>query len=183
MPIEAMCSGHIGGQVGVAFVGADHECPGLGHREITAGHAGIGGEDNRGGRLTLRFRQIMNVAVGRVGADRLPEHLCDVGPELVDCRHNDAARVLIVELLDALAEVGFDDLYPDRRHVVAKAAFLGQHRLALDQRLGAVVAENAVDNLIVLGGVARPNAHGRRASVHWPQTAPDIRRDGSACAP
>src|SRR6516162_2405500 len=37
-----------------------------------------------------------------------------------------------------------------------EAAFLGQHRLALDQRLGAMILKDAVDYLIVLGGVARP---------------------------
>ena len=66
------------------------------------------------------------------------------------------ARIFIVELLNALAEVGLDDLDTDRRHVRPEAALLGQHRLALDQRLGAVIAEDAVDDLIVLGGVARP---------------------------
>src|SRR5499427_10936604 len=37
-----------------------------------------------------------------------------------------------------------------------EAAFLGQHRLALDQRLGAMIFKDAVDYLIVLGGIARP---------------------------
>ena len=66
------------------------------------------------------------------------------------------ARILVVELLDALAEIGFDHLDADRRHVVPEAAFLGQHRLALDQRLGAVIAEDAVNNPVVLGSVTRP---------------------------
>jgi len=37
-----------------------------------------------------------------------------------------------------------------------EAAFLGQHRLAFDQRRGAVVAQDAVHNLVMLGGVACP---------------------------
>jgi len=147
---------HIGRQVCIAFVSADHECPGLGDREIAAGHAGVGREYQRACRFALRFRQVMNIAVGRVGADCPGEHLRHVGPELVDCRHHDVARVFIVELLDALAKVGLDDLDPDRRHVRTETALLGQHRLALDQRRGAVVVENSVDDLIVLGGVARP---------------------------
>jgi hypothetical protein len=95
----------------------------------------------------------MNVAVGGVGTDRLGEYLGNVCPELVHCRHDDMTRVFIVELLDALSEIGFDDLDPDGRHVRSETALLGQHRLALDQRFGAVIAEDAVDNLIVLGGV------------------------------
>ena len=81
----------------------------------------------------------MDIAVCRVGADRPGEHLGDVGPELVHCRHDDMARIFVVELLDTFAEIGFDDLDPDRRHVGPKTALFGQHRLALDQGLGAVI--------------------------------------------
>src|SRR5260221_4435660 len=66
------------------------------------------------------------------------------------------ARILVVELLDALAEIGLDHLDPDRSHVVPEAALLGQHRLALDERLSAIVAQDGVDDLVVLGGVAGP---------------------------
>jgi len=61
---------HVGRQVGVTLVGADHEGAGLGDREIAAGHAGIGGENQRARRFALRFRQIVNVAVLRIGTDR-----------------------------------------------------------------------------------------------------------------
>ena len=66
------------------------------------------------------------------------------------------ARILIVELLDALAEIGLDHLDADRGHVGPEAALLGQHRLAFDQQLRAVVAQNAVHDLVVLGTVACP---------------------------
>ena len=82
----------------------------------------------------------MDVIIGGIGADRLREHLGHIGPQLVHGRHDDVARVFIVKLLDAFAEVGFDDLDADRCHVRPKAALLGQHRLTLDQRLGAVIA-------------------------------------------
>ena len=108
------------------------------------------------GRLALRFGQIVHIAVGGIGTDRLGENLGHVSPELVYGRHHDMARVLVVELLDALAEIGLDNLDTDRRHVMPEPAFLGQHRLALDQRLCAMILKNAVDDLIVLGGVAHP---------------------------
>src|ERR1700692_2344125 len=66
------------------------------------------------------------------------------------------ARILVVELLEALAEIGLDYLDPDRSHVVSKAALLGQHRFALDKRLCTVVTQDAVHDLIMLGGVAGP---------------------------
>src|SRR5260370_34329390 len=66
------------------------------------------------------------------------------------------AWILLVKLLDALAEIGLVHLNPDGSHVVPEAAFLGQHRLAFDQRRGVVVAQDAVHNLVMLGGVARP---------------------------
>ena len=126
--------GHVGREVGVALVGADDEAAGLRDREIGAGHAGVGGQDQRAGRLALRFGEVMDVAVVGVGADRLGEHLRHVRPQLVHRRHHDMARVFVVELLDAFAEIGLDHLDPDGRHVRAQAALFGQHRLALDQR-------------------------------------------------
>src|SRR6516162_2861358 len=90
----------------------------------------------------------MNVAIGGVGADCLGENLRHIGPKLVHGWHDDMARIFIVELLDSLAEIGFDDLDADRGHVVPKAAFLGQHRPALDQRLGAMILKDAVDYLM-----------------------------------
>src|SRR5712664_444765 len=66
------------------------------------------------------------------------------------------AWILVVKLLNALAQIGLDHLDPDRSHVMPEAALLGQHRLAFDQRLRAVVAQDAVHDLVMLGGVACP---------------------------
>src|ERR1700680_1957048 len=66
------------------------------------------------------------------------------------------AWILVVKLLDALAEIGLSHLDPDGSHVVPEAALLGQHRLAFDQRCRAVVTQDAVHNLVMLGGVACP---------------------------
>src|SRR5258708_10338556 len=66
------------------------------------------------------------------------------------------AWVLVVKLLDAFAEIGLDHLNPDGSHVVPEAALLSQHRLAFDQRCGTVVAQDAVHDLVMLGGVACP---------------------------
>src|ERR1700738_1704777 len=66
------------------------------------------------------------------------------------------AWILVVKLLDAPPEIGLNHLNPDGSHVVPEAALLGQHRLAFDQRCRAVVAQDAVHNLVMLGGVACP---------------------------
>ena len=48
----------------------------------------------------------------------------------------------VVELLDALAEIGLDHLDAAAVEERAHAAFLGQHRLALDEGVRAVALEN-----------------------------------------
>ena len=79
-----------------------------------------------------------------------------IAAQLVDRRHHDVARRLVVELLDALAEVGLDDLdaavLEERPHL----ALVGQHRLALHQDLCGVLLEERIHDLVVLGRVARP---------------------------
>ena len=147
---------HIGRQIGIALVGADDEGSGLGDRKIAAGHPRVGFEDQRAGRLPLRFRQVVDVTVARVGPDRAGKYLGHIGAQLVHGGHDDMARILIVELLDALPKIGLDYLYADRGHVGPKATLLGEHRLALDERRSTVVAQDGVDDLVVLGTVARP---------------------------
>jgi hypothetical protein len=70
--------------------------------------------------------------------------------------YHDMARIFLVELLDPLAEVGLDHLDSDGGHVLTEAAFLSQHRFALDQRFHPVVAENAMNNPVVFCRIARP---------------------------
>jgi hypothetical protein len=169
--------GHVGRKIGIALVGADHDAARLRDREIASRHAGVGGKDQRTVGIPLRLRQIVHVAVVRIGADRPGKHLGDVGTKLVHRRHHHMARVLIVELLDALAQIGLDHLDSDRRHVVAETAFLGEHRLALDERRRAVIAENTVDGVIVLGSVTRPvqvNAVSARIGLEFLEVAVEM---------
>jgi hypothetical protein len=59
-------------------------------------------------------------------------------------------------IVDARFEISFDHLDRGGRHVMPGPTVLGQHRLALDEGLDAVVAEDGMDNLVVLGGGASP---------------------------
>ena len=71
-------------------------------------------------------------------------------------RHDDVAGRLVVELLDALAEVGLDDLDLALLEEGPHLAFVGQHRLALDQRRRVVRLQDVEHDLVVLGRIARP---------------------------
>ena len=120
MPIEAMCNfGTLADRSALPSLVQTTKVPVSATAKLHAGHAGIGIEDQRARRLALRFREVVDVAVVRVGADRPGEHLGHVGAQLVHRRHHDMARVFIVELLDALAEIGLDHLDADRGHVSA----------------------------------------------------------------
>ena len=71
MPIEAICSfGTLADRSAFPSLVQTTKVPGLGDREIAPGHPGVGIEDQRAGRLPLRFRQVVDVAVARVGAER-----------------------------------------------------------------------------------------------------------------
>ena len=157
MPIEAICSfGTLADRSALPSLVQTTKVPVSATAKLQPVMPGVGVEDQRAGRLALRFRQVVDVAVVGIGADRACEYLRHVGAQLVHGGHDDMARILVVELLDALAEIGLDHLDADRGHVRPEAALLGEHRLALDERLGAMVAQDAVDDLVVLGGVARP---------------------------
>ena len=137
MPIDAICSGGtFADKIGVALVRADDDRARLRDREIAAGHAGrLLAHEVRPRMHALAFGEVVDVAVVRIGADGSAEHLGDVGAQLVDRRHDHVARVLVVELLDALAEIGLHH----RRcravpRILAHLAFVGEHRLALDER-------------------------------------------------
>ncbi len=65
------------------------------------------------------------------------------------------ARVLMIELLDAFAEIGFHHCDAARLEIVAHVALVGEHRLALDERGHAALAHQLVDELVVLLRVRR----------------------------
>ena len=76
MPIEAMCSfGTLADRSALPSLVQTTKLPVSATAKLAAGHAGVGGEDQRAGRLALRFRQVVHVAVAGVGADRPGEHL------------------------------------------------------------------------------------------------------------
>ena len=88
------------------------------------------------------------------------------------------ARRLVVELLDAFAEIGLGDGDAVVGEEVAHAALLGEHRLALDQRLGIALAEKAQHDPVVLVAVLGPmhgDAIGRRRRLELLEIGIEVR--------
>src|SRR6266540_109325 len=71
-------------------------------------------------------------------------------------RHDDVTWRLVIELLDAFAEIRFDHLDAALLEEWTHVAFLGQHGLALDEHPHASRRENVEDDLIVFRRVPRP---------------------------
>ena len=97
--------------------------------------------------------------------------------QLVHRGHDDVARRLVVELLDALAEIGLHDLdaagFEKRPHV----ALVGQHRLRLDQRARAARLHDVEHDLVVLGGVPCPmhvRAVARRVALEFLEVVGEV---------
>ena len=129
--------------------------------------------------LALAFGQVGDVVIRRVGADAAAEDFGDVAAQLVHGRHHDVARRLVVELLDALAQIGLDDfdaaVFQEGPHL----ALVGQHRLALHQQRGLVRGHDLEHDLVVLGGVACPvhdGAIGLRVALELQQVVAQIRQ-------
>ena len=93
----------------------------------------------------------------------------------MDRGHDDVARRLVVELLDALAQIGLHDLdapiLEERPHV----ALVGEHRLGLDQRARIARAHDVEHDLVVLGGVLGPMHVRAVARSRCARTPPDSR--------
>ncbi len=84
------------------------------------------------------------------------EELADVLLLEVDGGEHDVAWRFVAELHDAFAKIGVRHLDSARLQVGIQVALLGQHRLRLHQAGDASIREDAMNDRIVLGGVARP---------------------------
>src|SRR6202000_2382972 len=147
---------HVRRQVGVTFVRPDDEAARLRDGELATCHPRVGIQYQRPGRLPLGLREIMDVVVLRFGAQRLGEDLGHVSPQLMHCWDHDMAWIFIVELLDSLAKIGLDDLDADTLEIGWEPAFLGQHRLRLDERFRAMIGKDAVDDTVMLRTILSP---------------------------
>jgi hypothetical protein len=140
--------------VGVALVGADHHAAGLGDGEVHAGEPCPRLQEPAAKVVAGCLGQVGRVAGAAIGPQLLVEQLADLLLLEVDGRHDDVTGRLAAELDDALAEIGVGHLDAARLEVRIQVALLGQHRLGLDQPGHAALGQDAVDDGVVLGGVA-----------------------------
>ena len=99
------------GQIAVALIGDDDAGPGLGHQEIGAGDADIGGEKLRTQHRTRFVAELarldkrpFRVERAMFGAERVGDLLL----HQMDGRCDQMARRLVSQLDDVLAKVGLD---------------------------------------------------------------------------
>ena len=69
----------IGAKIGVAFIRANDDRAGFRNQEIGAGHAGVGVQDQRTGRIALGARKVGRVIIVRIGTDGRGEYFGHVG--------------------------------------------------------------------------------------------------------
>src|ERR1700674_4971761 len=97
-------------QVRVSLVSADDDGARFRDGKIGTGHARLGLEEVWPGVLALALREIVDVAVLGVRAYGFGKNPGYIGSQLMDRGHDDVTRRLVIELLDALSQVGFHDL-------------------------------------------------------------------------
>ena len=145
-----------GPEIGVSLIGAHDESAGLGHRKIHACDASLGREEPLAQVLACNGRKRLGIVAAGLAAHVLREQLANLTLSEVDCRQDDVAGRLLPKLHDAFTEVRVDDFDPVPLEVRVEAALLGQHRLALDDTLRPVSAEQHQHDRVVLGCIARP---------------------------
>src|SRR2546426_5589392 len=101
---------HSSANIGISFIGADHEGSRFGDCEITPGHARSRREKSRTSIVPHELGKMLRVVIARIGAYGASEQLSHVLARLVDgWEHNMAGR-LAIKLLDSFAQIRFDDL-------------------------------------------------------------------------
>ena len=140
------------GEAAVALILDQHERAGFSDREIDAGHAHFGAQENRaqpfagGGREQFRFGRVRDTEL-------LGEELADILARKMNRRCDDMGRRFVAELNDIFTEVGLDRLDAGRRQRGIELDFLGGHRFAFDHPLGAGSPGHCDDIVAGLGGV------------------------------
>src|SRR5215470_11040738 len=127
-------------QVAVALVGYDNARAGLGDEEIGSGDPDISGEKLRSQHRARFVAHLARLVERPSGIERTmfgAECFGDLFFDQVDCRRNDMTWGFLAQLNDVFAEVGFNRGNAVRLEVFVEPHLLGDHRLALGDRLGA----------------------------------------------
>ena len=103
-----------------------------------------------------RFGELARV-VGEVGAtETRAKQVSNLDPVLVDRRNEQMRRPLVGELDDELGQVGLDRTDARRFEGLVEPDLISRERLHLDDLVRALRPDECGDDLVRLGGVARP---------------------------
>ena len=163
--------GSAGAKADVAFVFDQDYGAGLGHHEVGAADAHVGGQKRLAQHLAGGGGQLFGAGVG-AGAELFVEEGADFLETLVDRRPHDVAGGLARQLDDVLAQVGLEDLDPLALEVVVDLHLLAEHALPLDHPAHAVALHQIVQDLPYVGGVFGPmdlRAGGAKAGFRFGQ--------------
>ena len=142
------------GEVGVAFVGDEHERPRVGDEGVAAGDPDVRIDEALPQFLPRDGDERRDVVRDRMTHD-LAEELGDLLAGLVDSGGDDVRRPLAGELDDPLAEVGLHSVDALRLEVIGESDFLSGHRLRFDDELRLLRAADRGDHPARFVGVDR----------------------------
>ncbi len=129
----------------VALVRNQHHRTRFRHHEVAAGHAHVGGHEVRTQHLARFAGHVGDLGQTRPVV-RFREKVGDLVLILMDDRRDDVARrLVVVDLQNVFAQIGFDRLHAHLPEYFVQAHFLGDHRLGLDHLLHFMPARNIAD--------------------------------------
>ncbi len=143
-------------QVGIPFVGANNDSPGFCNRKVDAGNSSFGRYELLPQVIPSGSGQKYRIGVSFGCADVLVKRLTNLFLLDMDGWQHDVAWWFVSQLDDPLAQVGVDHLDVVLFQKRIEMTFFGQHRLALDDALYAVLLKDLEDNPIVLFGIFGP---------------------------
>ena len=147
------------GQIAVALVGHDDAGAGFGDQEIGAGDADIGAEKLRAQQGAGFVAQLARLGERPLRVERAMRAAEGVGHLFFDQMHrrrDQVARRFVAQLDDVFAEIGLDRANAVFFEEIVEPDFLGDHRLALGDGLGAGSAADLHDRVAGFLGRARP---------------------------
>ncbi len=143
-------------QVAVPFVGTDNEPASLCDGKIDAGDPSLGLHELLAQFEAGCFDEVWGINVAVFGPQVFVEERADFFSLDMDGGHDDVAGWFVAQLDDPFSQIGIDDLEAVSFEEGVQVAFFGEHRLAFDYLLDAVLLQNAEDDFIMLGCVLRP---------------------------
>ena len=145
-----------GSHIGVSLIGTNHDLARRGDGEVSARHRHVGMEEFLTQILTGGMRQVGRVDIPFLRSHLTLHHLADLLPFDMDRRHHDMAPGQMHQLQDTLTQIALHHIDSFRHQELIHMAFLRQHRFALDQVPGIMLAQDPQDDLVMLLGIFRP---------------------------